>query len=92
MSARFYLINSLSGIQISLDGTYVLLSYGGHLNILAARLTELLFVRADRWTYIDCFDVYQQHFGMSLELSELRVESIEELINKPNLRPVVTVR
>ena len=86
------ILSLLCDIQISLDGTSVLLSYAGNLNILAARFAELLFVRADNWTYINCFDAYQQHFGTSLELSELRVDSIEELINKPNLKPIVTVR
>ena len=69
-----------------------MLSYAGKLNILAARFAELLFMHANRWIYINCFDSYQKHFGTSLELSELRVDSIEELINKPNLRPIVMVR
>ena len=41
---------------------------------------------------MDCFDAYQRHFGTSLELSELRVESIEELMNKPNLKTIIMVR
>lgn len=67
------------------------MSYAGKLNVLAARFAELLFTHAAGWIYLDCFDTYQKHFGTSLELSELKVDSIEELINKPNLRPVVMV-
>jgi len=70
----------------------VLLSYTGKLNILAAQFAELLFTHADRWTFIDCFDAYEKHFGTPLELNELRVDSIEDLLNKPNLRPVVMVK
>lgn len=62
------------------------------MNVLAARFAELLFIHAASWTYIDCFDTYQRHFGTPLELSELLVESVEDLINKPSLRPIVTVR
>ena len=68
-----------------------MLSYTGKLNILAARFAELLFTHADSWTFIDCFDTYEKHFGTSLELNELRVDSIEELLNKPNFRPVIMV-
>lgn len=66
-----------------------MLSYAGKLNVVAAQFAEMLFVHAANWTYIDCFDTYQRHFGISLELSELKVDSIEELINKPTLRPVI---
>ena len=77
-------------MQVGSDDACVL-SYAGKLNVLSTRFAELLFTHAAGWIYIDCFDVYQKYFGTSLELGELRVDSIEELINKPNLRPVVTV-
>lgn len=69
-----------------------MMSYAGKLNIIAAQFAELLFINIAGWTFINCCDDYQKHFGTSLELSELRVNSIEELINKPNLKPVVMVR
>lgn len=69
-----------------------MLTYAGKLNVLASQFAELLFTLRADWTYIDCFSTYQKHFGTSLELSEFRVESVEELINKPNLKPVVMVR
>ena len=68
-----------------------MLTYGGRLNLMAARFSELLFIHADRWIYVDCFDVYQKHFGIPLELNELKVEGVEELLYKPNLRSVMMV-
>ena len=70
------------------------MSYAGRLNIVAAQFAELLFTHATHsgWMFIDCSDDYQKHFGTLLELSKLKVDSIEDLINKPNFRPMIMVR
>ena len=78
--------------QLDQGGARCSLTGSGQHVVLASLLAELLFLRGEQCRRIEDLPLlYQQHFGVTLDLSYLGVSSVTDLLQLPEISQVVQV-
>ena len=78
--------------QVDQGGTRCSLTGSGQHTVLASLLAELLFLRGEQCRRMEDLPLlYQQHFGIPLDLSCLGVSSVTDLLQLPEISQVVQV-
>ena len=78
--------------QLDQGGTRCSLTGSGQHTVLASLLAELLFLRGEQCRRMEDLPLlYQQHFGVPLDLSCLGVSSVTDLLQLPEISQVVQV-
>ena len=78
--------------QLDQGGARCSLTGSGQHVVLASLLAELLFLRGEQCQRIEDLPLlYQQHFGVTLDLSCLGVSSVTDLLQLPEISQVVQV-
>ena len=78
--------------QLDQGGTRCSLTGSGQYTVLASLLAELLFLRGEQCQRMEDLPLlYQQHFGVPLDLSCLGVSSVTDLLQLPEISQVVQV-
>ena len=84
----FFVVHS----QLDQGGTRCSLTGSGQHTVIASLLAELLFLRGEQCRRMEDLPLlYQQHFGVPLDLSCLGVSSVTDLLQLPEMSQVVQV-